>query len=114
MHRITAVIALLFAVVGCALGGDTVFRAQGSLAGRKADSPKCALHLRLSEGGRSVDHRDIVTPFNAEFVVPAGVRSYFFSAECPDGSRYQSKAFELGGSTTLGSKLQLGELSPSK
>ena len=26
MYRITAVIALLFVIVGCALGGDTVFR----------------------------------------------------------------------------------------
>ena|SRR5688572_18994982 len=113
MYRIATVITFLFVVAGCALGGDTVFRAQGSLAGRNADSPKCALHLRLREDGKSVDHRNIADQFNAEFVIPAGVKSYFFSAECPDGPRYQSKEFELGGRTTLGSSLQLGELSPT-
>ena len=112
MLRFATVVALVLMVTGCVLGGDTVFRVQGSLAGRNADSPNCALHLRYVESARSVDFRDIGAAFNAEFVVPAGAEWYFFTAECPDGSRYQSEKIKLGGNSTLGSQVSVGELKP--
>ena len=114
MYRTLVGIALVSIVTGCVLGGDAVFRVEGSLAGRNSESPKCVLHLRHVESEKSVDFRDVSTDFDAEFIVPARNRSYFFLVECPDGTRYRSKTYELGGKTTLGSKLVVGELQPTK
>lgn len=114
MRKLAAIVFFVLIITGCAIGGDAAFRVEGTLMGRDSASPKCVLHMRNVGTERSVDFRDISTSFNAEFIVPAGKRPYFFLVECPDGTRYRSTTYELGGNTTLGSKLVLGELQPTK
>lgn len=112
MFKLCSIVFLLLASAGCATSGESFFQVQGSLFGRDSKPEKCLLQLLKKGAEKAIDHREVGSAFQTEFVIPAGRAQYFFTAECPDGTHYQSKDFELGSSKDFAKKIALGVLRP--